>query len=224
MEHHIPCWSGSLRCWCAVEIIPHSFPLDSWLDLRYAQLSWWSRRCSHAFQGYVYPWLKGSGTKSQPAHSSLLQIWPSLFGLPPPTFLGVGLLYETFSFLDPLFLFAPSRFLHCYVGILLAFQSNGALVVVSYCLAVLYKHVLVDRQFVPLRPHYLLASVVHKSTRVCHIPICADFWGQRRILLCSINHPCCWVTSLTTPNTNTNRLNYSNSPLHFLLSPAHTTI
>ena len=100
--------------------------------------------------------------------------WSLLFGLLPPALLGVGLLYEPFSFLDPLFLLASLRFLHWYVGILLALQSNGALVVVSYCRVVLYTHVFGDRQFVPLRPHYPLASVVHKSIRVFHTPICAN--------------------------------------------------
>ena len=114
------------------------------------------------------------GTKSQRAHPLLLHICPSLFGLPPSALLGVSLLFEPFTFLDLLFLLAPSRFLHWYVGILLVLQSNGA-PVVGYCLAVLYTHVFGDRQFVPLRRHYLLASVVHKSTVVCHMPMFADF-------------------------------------------------
>jgi len=60
MDHHIPCGSGSLRCWYEVEIIPHSFPLDSWLDLHNAHVSWWIRRCGYAPQGSVHPSLKGS--------------------------------------------------------------------------------------------------------------------------------------------------------------------
>ena len=81
------------------------------------------------------------------------------------------------------------------------------------CPAVLYTHVFFGRRFVPLRPNYLLASVVNKSTRVWHMPICADFWGQRPILLCSVVHPCCWVNWLNTQNTNTIRFNYTTSTL-----------
>ena len=119
------------------------------------------------------------GTKSQLAQPLLLHIWPSLFGLLPPALLEVSLLYEPSSFLDPLFLLAPSRFLHWYVGIQLALQSNGALVLVGYCLADLYTHVFGDRQPAQLRPHYLQASVVHKSTRVRHTPIYADFFMSK---------------------------------------------
>jgi len=39
--------------------------------------------------------------------------------------------------------------LHWYVGIQLALRSKGALVVVGYCLAILYKRVFLDRRFQP---------------------------------------------------------------------------
>jgi hypothetical protein len=60
VDHHVPCGSGSFRCWYAVEIIPHSFPIDSWLDLPYAHLPWWVRRYGHVPQRSVHPSLKGS--------------------------------------------------------------------------------------------------------------------------------------------------------------------
>jgi len=116
-----------------------------------------------------------NGPKSLPAHLLLLRIWSLLFELPPPAFLGVGLLYKPFLFPDPLFLLAPLRFPRLYVGILLALPSNAALIVVDYCRTVLYTHVVWNRQFVPLSPHCLLTSVVRKSTRVFRTQICADF-------------------------------------------------
>jgi len=105
----------------------------------------------------------------------LLCIWTLLFVLPPPILLGVGLLYVPFSFLDPLFLLAQSRFFHVHVSIRLVLQSNVALFVIGCCLAILYTHVFLDRRFAPLGTHYLLASIVHKSIPESHMPICVVF-------------------------------------------------
>ena len=145
---------------------------------------------------------------------------PLLFRLLRPALLGVCFLYEPFSIVDPPFLLAPLRFIHWCVGIPLALLSNGALVVDGYCRVVLYTHVFGGRQFVALVPHYLLTSVVHKSIRVFHMPICADSWGRRRILLCSGVNPHCWVKLTHHSTHENNHFHYTTSRFTSLLSLA----